>query len=188
VIVTGFDTRHGLVYSNHRRFARAARSVKSWRRPGSRMRRRIEPAMTRAMRAETFLAVCDASVQVGVQAPAKQNPNEQFVKSALGLHLPRLHRFWPFCFFRHFPGSHRAHSPHGFLHLPDLAARLPDGESPMRARIAVARALLPMRAMPRRDVVKGRRRAMASNAWLFMGNLLGHPRHRRGGVAMSQRR
>ena len=127
-------------------------------------------------------------VTVGVQAPAKQNPNEQFVKSALGLHLPRLHHFWPFCFFRHFPGSHRAHSPHGFLHLPDLAARLPDGESPMRARIAVARALLPMRAMPRRDVVKGRRRAMASNALLFMGNLPGHPRRRRGGVATNRRR
>jgi hypothetical protein len=140
------------------------------------------------MRAKTLLSVCDASVQVGVQAPAKQNPKEQAMKSGLGVHLPRLHRFWPFGFFRHFPGSQRWHSPHGVLHLPDLAARLPDGESPMRARTAAARALLPMRAMPRRDVVKGRRRAMASNAWLFMGNLLGHPRRRRGGAAMSRRR
>ena len=69
--------------------------------------------------------VSTPSAQVGVQAPSKQNPNEQFVKSALGLHVPRLHRFLPFFVFRRLPGSHNSHSPHGFVHVRTWPQRPP---------------------------------------------------------------
>jgi len=55
------------------------------------------------------------------QVPAAPVVTLQTVPAAFGWHVPFLQRFLPF-FFWHLPLSHRSHSPHFGLHVPDLAA------------------------------------------------------------------
>jgi hypothetical protein len=88
-----------------------------------------------------------------------QAPPHDTVPGGLATHLPRLQRFLPFL-RRHRPLSHFSHSPHGCLHLPDLAA----AASSERAR--PGRLSTPLRAATRarrREPTAVKDRASASN-------------------------
>ena len=61
------------------------------------------------------------SLLVSTQAPPQQRPPAHVAPSALGWHLPGLHRFLP-CFLSQSPRLHVSHALHFGLHLPDRAA------------------------------------------------------------------